>query len=119
MRRVLLRIHAAEELLEVVTRAVFQLKIDWPAEKHHEPQKNKQDECFLRTKAPPPRQSLLFFPNLHTEVSRLVLPSRERLDFLSCTHGGQRCSWANVALAKLQQERREDASVLRLRQKER
>ncbi len=37
-----------EELLEVVTRAVAKLNIDWPAEKQAEPQKSKLDERFLR-----------------------------------------------------------------------
>ncbi|KAL0199702.1 hypothetical protein M9458_002889, partial [Cirrhinus mrigala] len=55
-----------EELLEVVTRAVGKLNIDWPAE----PQKSKLDERFLRSRPPPARRSLPFFPDLHTEVSR-------------------------------------------------
>ncbi len=59
-----------EELLEVVTRAVAKLNIDWPAEKQAEPQKSKLDERFLRTKPLPPRRSLPFFPDLYTEVSR-------------------------------------------------
>ncbi len=59
-----------EELLEVVTRAVAKLNIDWPTEKQAEPQKSKLDERFLRTKPLPPRRSLPFFPDLHTEVSR-------------------------------------------------
>ncbi|KAL0173181.1 hypothetical protein M9458_033492, partial [Cirrhinus mrigala] len=28
------------------------------------------DECFLRSKPPPPRRGLPFFPDLHTEVCR-------------------------------------------------
>ena len=59
-----------EELLEVVTRAVDKLKIEWPAEKHTEPQKSKLDERFLRPRQPPPRRSLPFFPDLHDELSR-------------------------------------------------
>ncbi|KAI2647016.1 Transposon Ty3-G Gag-Pol polyprotein [Labeo rohita] len=50
-----------EELLEVVTRAVAKLNIDWPAEPFVEPQKSKLDEST-------PEPSL--FPDLHTEVSR-------------------------------------------------
>ncbi len=50
-----------EELLEVVTRAVAKLNIDWPAEKQAEPQKSKLDERFLHTKPLPPRRSLPFF----------------------------------------------------------
>ncbi|KAI2663485.1 DNA-directed RNA polymerase subunit beta' [Labeo rohita] len=57
-----------EELLEVVTRAVAKLNIDWAVEEKAEPQRSKLDERFLRRK---PRWSLPFFPNLHTEVSRL------------------------------------------------
>ncbi len=59
-----------EELLEVVTRVVAKLNIDWPAEKQAESQKSKLDERFLRTKPLPPCRSLPFFPNLHIEVSR-------------------------------------------------
>ncbi|KAL0187594.1 hypothetical protein M9458_014693, partial [Cirrhinus mrigala] len=39
-----------EELLEVVTRAVAKLNIDWPAEKQAEPQQSKLDERFLRNR---------------------------------------------------------------------
>ncbi|KAL0190937.1 hypothetical protein M9458_013635, partial [Cirrhinus mrigala] len=59
-----------EELLEVVTRAVEKLKIDWPAEKQAEPQRSKLDKRFLRNRPPPSHRSLPFFPDLHTEVSR-------------------------------------------------
>ena len=59
-----------EELLEVITHAVAKLNIDWPAEKKAEPQKSKLDERFLRSRPPPPRRSLPFFPDLHIEVSR-------------------------------------------------
>ncbi|KAI2649963.1 50S ribosomal protein L1 [Labeo rohita] len=44
-----------EELLEVVTRAVAKLNIDWPAEEKA---------------APSPRRSLPFFPDLHKEIAR-------------------------------------------------
>ncbi|KAL0148900.1 hypothetical protein M9458_055704 [Cirrhinus mrigala] len=60
-----------EELLEVVTRAVAKLNINWPTEKHAEPQQSKLDERFLRNRPPPSHWSLPFFPDLHTEVSRL------------------------------------------------
>ncbi len=59
-----------EELLEVVTRAVAKLNIDWPADDQTEKQKSKLDERFLRIKSLPLRRSLPFFPDLHTEVSR-------------------------------------------------
>ncbi|KAL0174634.1 hypothetical protein M9458_030602, partial [Cirrhinus mrigala] len=60
-----------EELLEVVTRAVAKLNIDWAAESQAEPQKSKLDERFLQSRPPSARWSLPFFPDLHTEVSRL------------------------------------------------
>ncbi|XP_053090988.1 uncharacterized protein LOC128318536 [Pangasianodon hypophthalmus] len=59
-----------EELFEVVTRAVAQLNIDWPAEKQAELQTSRLDERFQRSKPPPPRRSLPLFPDLHTKVSR-------------------------------------------------
>ncbi len=59
-----------EELLEVVTRAVAKLNINWPADDQTEKQQSKLDERFLRSKSLPLRQSLPFFPDLHTEVSR-------------------------------------------------
>ncbi|KAL0163648.1 hypothetical protein M9458_039401, partial [Cirrhinus mrigala] len=59
-----------KELLEVVTRAVAKLNIDWPAEEKAAPQKSKLDERFLRSKSPSPRRSLPFFPDLHAEISR-------------------------------------------------
>ncbi len=59
-----------DELLQVVTRAVTKLNIDWPAENQTEQQKSKLDERFLRSKSLAPRRSMLFFPDLHTEVSR-------------------------------------------------
>ncbi len=59
-----------EELLEVVTRAVAKLNINWPADDQTEEQRSKLDERFLRSKSLPLRRSLPFFPDLHTEVSR-------------------------------------------------
>ncbi|KAL0173153.1 hypothetical protein M9458_033464, partial [Cirrhinus mrigala] len=52
-----------EELLEVVTRAVAKLNIDWPAEEKAAPQKSKLDKRFLRSKPPSPRRSL---PDLYS-----------------------------------------------------
>ncbi len=59
-----------EELLEVVTRAVAKLNINWPADDQTEKQRSKLDERFLLSKSLPLRRSLPFFPDLHTEVSR-------------------------------------------------
>ncbi|CAM4341551.1 unnamed protein product [Leuciscus chuanchicus] len=61
---------AFEELLEVVTRAVDKLKIDWPSEVQEATVKSKLDERFLQPRSQPLRRSLPFFPDLHTEVSR-------------------------------------------------
>ncbi|KAL0157250.1 hypothetical protein M9458_048496, partial [Cirrhinus mrigala] len=81
-----------EELLEVVTRAVAKLNIDWPAEPQVEPQKSKLDERFLRPRPPPARRSLPFFPDLHTEVSRswkspfssrLFIPASYNYDYVA------------------------------------
>ncbi len=51
-----------EELLEVVTRAVAKLNIDWPAEKQAKPQKSKLDERFLRIFTPEPAFFFLISP---------------------------------------------------------
>ncbi|ROL54789.1 hypothetical protein DPX16_23773 [Anabarilius grahami] len=62
---------ASEELMEVLTRAVAKLNIDWPAEKQEQQTKSKLDESFLLSRsALPPRRALPFFPDLQTEVSR-------------------------------------------------
>ncbi|KAK2869830.1 hypothetical protein Q8A67_024222 [Cirrhinus molitorella] len=61
---------AYEELVEVVTRAVSKLNLDWPSEKQDVRPKSKLDERFLRVRSQPSRRGLPFFPDLHTEVSR-------------------------------------------------
>ncbi len=76
-----------EDLLEVVTRAVVKLNLDWPAEEQEERPKSKLDELFLHSKPLPPCWSLPFFPNLHTEVSRLWnKPLLARLFSPNATH---------------------------------
>ncbi len=76
-----------EELLEVVTRAVAKLNIDWPADDQTEKQRSKLDERFLLIKSLPLCRSLPFFPDVHTEVlrswktpfsSRLFIPASTR-----------------------------------------
>ncbi|CAM4558277.1 unnamed protein product [Leuciscus chuanchicus] len=62
--------HAFEELLDVVTRAVQRLSIEWPEDRQDVRSKSKLDERFLPSRAQPQRRSLPFFPDLHTEVSR-------------------------------------------------
>lgn len=56
---------AYEELLELITRAVAKLYIDWPAEKQEALRKSKLGESFLLSKARPPHLGSLFFPYLH------------------------------------------------------
>ncbi len=55
---------AYEELVEVVTRVVEKLSIDWPAEREHVRSKGKLDECFLPSHAQPQCRGLLFSPDL-------------------------------------------------------
>ncbi|CAM4555428.1 unnamed protein product [Leuciscus chuanchicus] len=62
--------HAFEELLDVITRAVDRLSIEWPEDRQDVRSKSKLDERFLPSRAQPQRRSLPFFPDLHTEVSR-------------------------------------------------
>ncbi len=58
----------------MVTRAVAKLNIEWPADKEcQERPKSKLDEHFLYSRSPPPCWGLLFFPDLHTELSRSVV----------------------------------------------
>ncbi|CAM4670589.1 unnamed protein product [Leuciscus chuanchicus] len=62
--------HAFEELLDVVTRAVHRLSIEWPEDRQDVRSKSKLDERFLPSRTQPRRRSLPFFPDLHTEVSK-------------------------------------------------
>ncbi|XDV29637.1 hypothetical protein PO909_032721 [Leuciscus waleckii] len=62
--------HAFEELLDVITRAVERLSIEWPEDRQGARSKSKLDERFLPSRAQPQCRSLPFFPDLHTEVSR-------------------------------------------------
>ncbi|KAG1961314.1 hypothetical protein F2P79_005480 [Pimephales promelas] len=61
---------AQQELMDVLTRAVQKLSIDWPIEKKESRVKSKLDERFLPSHSLPPRRFLPFFPDLHTEVAR-------------------------------------------------
>ncbi|XDV31836.1 hypothetical protein PO909_002785 [Leuciscus waleckii] len=54
--------HAFEELLDVVTRAVERLSIEWPEDSQGIRSKSKLDERFLPSRAQPQRRSLPFFP---------------------------------------------------------
>jgi hypothetical protein len=62
---------AYEELLEVVTRAVERLNLDWPQE-HETPKRSKLDDRFLSGGQGEglQRRSLPFFGDLHDEISR-------------------------------------------------
>lgn len=59
-----------EELVEVVTRAVAKLNIEWPRKKQEAQKKSKLDECFLQSRTQPPCRGLPFFPDLHNELCR-------------------------------------------------
>ena len=62
---------AYEELIEVVTRTVSRLDIDWPVEtRNARPRKSKLDERYLPARVAPQRRAMPFFQDLHTEVSR-------------------------------------------------
>ncbi len=54
--------HAYEELVEVLTRAVERLNIDWPAERECVRSKSRLDERVLPSRTQPQRQGLPFFP---------------------------------------------------------
>ncbi|CAM4607827.1 unnamed protein product [Leuciscus chuanchicus] len=62
--------HAFEELLDVITRTVERLSIEWPEDRQGARSKSKLDERFLPSRAQPQCRSLPFFPDLHTEVWR-------------------------------------------------
>ncbi|CAM4628207.1 unnamed protein product [Leuciscus chuanchicus] len=64
--------HAFEELLDVITRAVERLFIEWPEDRQVARSKSKLDERFLPSRAQPQRRSLPFFPDLHTEVEETL-----------------------------------------------
>ncbi|CAM4693006.1 unnamed protein product [Leuciscus chuanchicus] len=64
--------HAFEELLDVITRAVERLSIEWPEDRQGARSKSKLDERFLPSRAQPQRRSLPFFPDLHTEVEETL-----------------------------------------------
>ncbi len=59
---------AYEELVEVVTRVVEKLSIDWPAEREDVHSRGKLDKCFLPSRAQLQCRGLPLFPDLHTEV---------------------------------------------------
>ncbi len=54
--------HAYDELIEVVSRAVEKLSIDWPAEREDIRSKSWLDERFLPSRAQPQYRGLTFFP---------------------------------------------------------
>ncbi len=90
---------AYEELLEVVTRAVARLNLDWPQE-HETPKRSKLDDRFLSggRGEGPQRRSLPFFGDLHDELvrswnkpysSRVFVPSTGLQD--DAPGGGDAC----------------------------
>ncbi len=52
---------AYKELVEVITRAMAKLNIDWLAKSQKAHQKSKLDKCFLPSRAWPPSQAFSFF----------------------------------------------------------
>ncbi|KAF4098348.1 hypothetical protein G5714_020378 [Onychostoma macrolepis] len=59
------------ELLEVVTRALDKLGLDWDCEPTQNQSQSKLDDWFLTSHTPSqPRRPLPFFQDLHQEVSR-------------------------------------------------
>ncbi len=66
---------AHEELVEVVTRAVERLSIDWPAEREDVRSKGKLDECFLPSHAQLQVRGLPFFLRMGTREARSTAAS--------------------------------------------
>ena len=62
---------SVEELLEVVTRAVDRLQLDWPRDQET-PKRSKLEDRFLSggRRERPQHQSLPFFEDLHDELSK-------------------------------------------------
>ena len=58
------------ELMNVLSRAVEKLSIEWPADRQESIYKSKLDDRFLSAPPQPSRRCLPFFPDLHTEVSK-------------------------------------------------
>ena len=56
--------------MNVLSRAVEKLSIDWPVDRQESKHKSKLDERFLPSRSQPSRRWLPFFPDLHTEVSK-------------------------------------------------
>ncbi len=75
---------AYEELVEVVTRAVEKLTIDWPAEREDVRSKGKLDKCFLPSRAQPQRWGLPFF--FLTSTPRCRDHGRKRFPIESIGH---------------------------------
>lgn len=61
---------AQEELVEVLTRAVAKLRIEWPQEEPEIQPPSKLDERFYKRRSQPPRRGLPFFPDLHNELCK-------------------------------------------------
>ncbi|XP_032363307.1 uncharacterized protein LOC116675969 [Etheostoma spectabile] len=59
-----------DELLDVVTRAVAKLGLDWPQAVRELNAGGRLDDRFLRSHSVPPRRSMPFFPDLHSELCR-------------------------------------------------
>lgn len=61
---------AYEDLIEVITRAVAKLNLDWPDEHQQVAQSKLDDRFYTTSQVQPPRRNLPFFPDLHAELSK-------------------------------------------------
>ncbi|KAI2650863.1 DNA ligase [Labeo rohita] len=87
-----------KELLEVVTRAVAKLNINWPTEKQVELQQSKLDKRFLHNRPPPSHRSLPFFPDLQTEVSSGIVSKNSGLTLQASAYNICACLHTMAAL---------------------
>lgn len=69
-----------EGLMDVLSRAVEKLSIEWPADRQDSKIRSKLDDRFLSARPQPSRRCLPFFPDLHDEVSKTwVRPVSSRI----------------------------------------
>ncbi|MGL5564635.1 MAG: hypothetical protein ACRDC4_02775 [Plesiomonas sp.] len=61
---------AQDELVDVLTRAVAKLNIDWPQERVEAQPASKLDGRFFKKRVQPSCRGLPFFPDLHNELCK-------------------------------------------------
>ena len=84
-----------EGLMDVLSRAVEKLSIEWPADRQESRSKSKLDDRFLSARPQPARRCLPFFPDLHAEVSKTwVRPVSSRI------YTNQSNAYGNIVSAK-------------------